>query len=143
MLLYERRFTAYQFVLVLSTLRLNDQRVIYFLFQTEPFGSQFLCNIRQLVLLITFQHGLRRKHRSSVAVQLLLSDGMTYSIFACAAIGTQCAENTISLLLFTGRRLVTAGCDSTILALSQHATIYLVRIYVCFCHFLKKIAECI
>jgi hypothetical protein len=50
---------------------------------------------------ITSQHGSRRKHRSSVAVQLLLRDGITYSTVACAAIGTDCAENTTSRL-FTG-----------------------------------------
>jgi hypothetical protein len=38
-------------------------------------------------------------------VQLLLSDGMTYSIVACEAIGTDYAENTIPLL-FTGRCLL-------------------------------------
>jgi hypothetical protein len=41
-------------------------------------------------------------------VQLLLNGGMTYSIVACAAIGTDSAENTISLLLFTGHYLATA-----------------------------------
>jgi hypothetical protein len=48
---------------------------------------------------------------------------MTYFIFACAAIDTDCAENTIPLL-FTDRWLVTAGCcDFTVLALSEYATI--------------------
>jgi hypothetical protein len=56
-------------------------------------------------------------------MQVLLSDGMTYSIFACAAIDTDCAENTVPLL-FTGHCLITAGCcDSTILALKEYATI--------------------
>jgi hypothetical protein len=49
---------------------------------------------------------------------------MTYSIVACAAIGTDCTENTIAFLLFTGRWIVTAVCcDSTVLALSEYATI--------------------
>jgi hypothetical protein len=75
----------------------------------------------QLVLLITSRHGPSRKHRSSVAVQLLLSYGITYSIFACASICTDCAENTIPLLLVTARCVVTAGsCDSTVLALSHN-----------------------
>jgi hypothetical protein len=74
----------------------------------------------QLTLLITSWLEPCRKHRSSVAVQLLFSDGMTYSIVACAAIGTECGENIIPLLLFSGRCLATAGCcDSTILALSE------------------------
>jgi hypothetical protein len=52
-------------------------------------------------------------------MQLLLIDGMTYSIAECEVIGTDCAENTIPLLLLTGRCPVTAGCcDSTIFALS-------------------------
>jgi hypothetical protein len=56
-------------------------------------------------------------------VQLLLGVGMTYSTVACAAIGMDCAQNTIPLLLFTGCCLVMAGChDSTILALSKYAT---------------------
>jgi hypothetical protein len=56
-------------------------------------------------------------------MELLLSDGITYSIVAYAAIGTDCAENTIPLL-FTGSGLVTACCcDSTVLALSEYATI--------------------
>jgi hypothetical protein len=50
---------------------------------------------------------------------------MTYSIVACTLIGTDCAENTIPLVLFTGHCLVTADCcDSTILALSVYATIF-------------------
>jgi hypothetical protein len=65
------------------------------------------------------------KHCSSVAVQVLLSDGKMYSIFVYAAIGTDCTENTIPLLLFKGRCLVTASCcDSTLLALSKHATMF-------------------
>jgi hypothetical protein len=57
-------------------------------------------------------------------VQLSLSDGMTYSIVACAAIGTDHAENNILLLLFTGRCLVTAGCcDSTVVASSKYAAV--------------------
>jgi hypothetical protein len=65
------------------------------------------------------RHGPRRNHRSSVVVQLLLRDGMTYSNAACTAIGTDCAENTIPLLLFTGRRLATASCcDFTIITVS-------------------------
>jgi hypothetical protein len=56
-------------------------------------------------------------------MQLLLGYGMTYSTVACATIGTDCAENIISLLLFTSRCLVTAGCrDCTILALNEYAT---------------------
>jgi hypothetical protein len=48
---------------------------------------------------------------------------MTYSIVACAAIGTHYAENTIPLLLFKSRCLVTTGwCDSAILAFSEYAT---------------------
>jgi hypothetical protein len=56
-------------------------------------------------------------------VQLLLRDGMTYYFVACAAIGTECAENAFPVLLFTGRCLLTARCcDSTDLALSEYAT---------------------
>jgi hypothetical protein len=77
----------------------------------------------QLILLITSRHRLHRKHRSSVAVKLLLNDGMMYSIVTCAVIGMDLAENAIPLL-FTDRCLVIAGCcDSTILALSEYATI--------------------
>jgi hypothetical protein len=48
-------------------------------------------------------------------MQLLLRDDMTYSVAAFAAIGTDCAENTIPL--FTGCCLVTADSyDSTSLA---------------------------
>jgi hypothetical protein len=35
---------------------------------------------------------------SIIAMQLLLSGGMTHSIVACAAIGTERVENTIPLL---------------------------------------------
>jgi hypothetical protein len=55
---------------------------------------------------------------------------MTYSIVMCAAIGMDCTENIIPLLLFTGRCLIRASCcDSTILALSEYAMIltYLIR----------------
>jgi hypothetical protein len=66
----------------------------------------------------------RTENTVSVAAQLLLSDDTTYSIVACAAIGTNCAENTIPILLFNVRCLVTADwCDSTIFVLSEYATI--------------------
>jgi hypothetical protein len=72
-------------------------------------------------------HGSHRKHNSSVAVQLLLCDGVTYSVIACTAIGTNWADNII-LLLFTGSCLVTAGCcDSTVLASSEYATLCYVQ----------------
>jgi hypothetical protein len=59
-------------------------------------------------------------------MQLLLSDGMTYSIVACAAISMDYAQNTIPLLLFTSCCLVTAGCrNSTTGALNEYATISL------------------
>jgi hypothetical protein len=35
-------------------------------------------------------------------MQLLLIDGLMYSIVASAAIGMNCTENTIPLLLFMG-----------------------------------------
>jgi hypothetical protein len=58
---------------------------------------------------------------------------MTYSIFAFAAIGTDWAENTIPLLLFTGRCLVTVGCcDCIILTLSEYTTILLDAVSTCF-----------
>jgi hypothetical protein len=44
---------------------------------------------------------ITKKIQFSVAVQLLLIDGMMYSIVACAAIGKNCAESAIPLLLFT------------------------------------------
>jgi hypothetical protein len=70
-------------------------------------------------MLIASRQGTRRKHRSSVAVQLLLSNGMTYYIVVFAVIGTDYAENTIPLFLCTGRCLVKAGC----FVLSEHATL--------------------
>jgi hypothetical protein len=74
-------------------------------------------------MLTSSQYGPRRKHRSSVAVQSLLSDGMMYSIVACTSIDTDCTENTIPLL-FMGHCQVVAGCyDSTILASSKYATV--------------------
>jgi hypothetical protein len=73
--------------------------------------------------LITSQHGPRRKHRPSVTVQFLLSDGVTHFIVAFAVIGTNCAENNIPLFLFAGRCLVKFSCcEPTILALSEYAT---------------------
>jgi hypothetical protein len=57
---------------------------------------------------MTSRHVSHRKHHSSVAVQLLLSDGMAYSIVVRAAIGTDRVENIILLLLFTGHCLATA-----------------------------------
>jgi hypothetical protein len=87
---------------------------------SEP---QQLSNKR--VLLITPRHGPRHKHRFSVAAKLLLSDCMTYSIVACAAIGRDWAETIIPLLLFTRRCLVTAGCcDCTVLGLGEYVTIW-------------------
>jgi hypothetical protein len=54
----------------------------------------------------------------------LLSSGITYAVVACAAIGTDCAENNINLFS-TGRFLITADCcDSTILAFSEYATTF-------------------
>jgi hypothetical protein len=56
-------------------------------------------------------------------MQLLLINGMMYSYVACAAFDMGCTENTIPLL-FTGRCLVAASCcESTVLALSEYATI--------------------
>jgi hypothetical protein len=54
------------------------------------------------------RHGPLRKHRSSVAVHLLLIGGMTCDIVACAVIGTYRAENTVPLLLLTNHYLATA-----------------------------------
>jgi hypothetical protein len=49
---------------------------------------------------------------------------MTYSILAYAAVRMDWTENIIPLLSFVGHSLVKAGCcDSTIFALSKHATI--------------------
>jgi hypothetical protein len=55
-----------------------------------------------LFLFVTSRHGLRRKHLSSVAVQLLLNDGMTYSIVARAAIGTVCGRKRNSSVVVYG-----------------------------------------
>jgi hypothetical protein len=79
-------------------------------------------DLTQLIKL--FLHGPHRKHRSSVAVQLLLSDGMAYSIVSCAAIGADCAKNIIPLLLFTGRCIVTADSCDSIFVLREYATIF-------------------
>jgi hypothetical protein len=50
---------------------------------------------------------------------------MMYSIVACAAIATDCTENTIPLLVFMAHCLVAASyCDSIILALSEYATVF-------------------
>jgi hypothetical protein len=46
------------------------------------------------------RHGPHRKHCSSIAVQLFLSDGMSYSIVAYAAIGTDCIKHHSSLLVY-------------------------------------------
>jgi hypothetical protein len=59
--------------------------------QLKPNGYLTNCN-SLLVLLITSQHGQCRKQLSSVTVQLLYSDGVTYSNVACAAIGTDSVE---------------------------------------------------
>jgi hypothetical protein len=50
----------------------------------------------------------RVENIAPLLVKLLLSGGMTYSTVARAAIGTNRAENAISLLLFTGIYLATA-----------------------------------
>jgi hypothetical protein len=72
----------------------------------------------------------------TVAVQLLLSNGMLYSIVVCAAIGMDCVENTIPLLLFIGPCLVMAiCCGSTILASSKYATMCKNIIVSCVCEF--------
>jgi hypothetical protein len=79
-----------------------------------------------LALLITSRHGLSKKHRSSLAVQLLLRDGITCFVFVRAANRTDCAENIIPLLLLRDRCLVTAGCcDPKILVFNEYATILL------------------
>jgi hypothetical protein len=58
------------------------------------------------------------------AAQLLIKYGMTYFTVACTTAGTGCAENKISLLLFTDPCLVVATCfDSTIIDLCKYATI--------------------
>jgi hypothetical protein len=76
------------------------------------------------VLFIKSRHWPRRKHYSSLA--LLLIGGMTYSIIASAVIDTEFTENTIPLLLFTGRCLATAGyCDSAVLDLTEDITVLL------------------
>lgn len=62
---------------------------------------------------------------------LLHRDSMMPSIVACTAIGTDSAQNTVPLLLFMGHWLVMASCcDSTILALSQYATVQ-ITILIC------------
>jgi hypothetical protein len=77
----------------------------------NPSRYQINCS-SWLVLLITSYR---------VAVQLLLSNGITYSVTGCTAVGTDCAENIIPLL-FTGCGLVMADRrDSAILALSKYA----------------------
>jgi hypothetical protein len=79
---------------------------------------------------ITPRHGQPRKHRSSVAVRLLLSDGTTYCIVEYVAIDTDCAENTIPLLSFTSLCILRAGsCEITSLALSEYATIQICNLY--------------
>jgi hypothetical protein len=66
----------------------------------------------------------RTENNSSVAVQLLLIDGMMYSIVACAVISTDFTENIIPLLFMDCCLVTAGGCDSTILALSEYATIF-------------------
>jgi hypothetical protein len=58
------------------------------------------------IILLKYLCTDRIKNNSSVAAQLLLSDGTTYSTVACAAISTDYVENTTPLLLFTGHCLV-------------------------------------
>jgi hypothetical protein len=89
-------------------------------FKRIPLRSRTISVLSYQLLTAIAHNGPRRKHRSSVAVQLLLNDGMTYSIVACAAISTVTAENTIPLLLFTGR----CCFGSTNFALSKYATIF-------------------
>jgi hypothetical protein len=67
-----------------------------------------LTNSSLTAVLITSRQGPRRKRRSSVEMQLLLSCGMTYSIVACAAIDTVRAETASPLLLLTDHYLATA-----------------------------------
>jgi hypothetical protein len=84
-------------------------------------GSLINCK-RYLVLLITPQHGPHRKPIPLLQCNCCLEK--TYSIVVCAATDTDCTEITILLFLFMGHCLVTVGCcDSTILALSEYATI--------------------
>jgi hypothetical protein len=62
---------------------------------------------------------------------------MTYSVVACAAFGTDCAENPVSLM-FTGRCLVTAGCcdhSSYFERICQNMRVYIyiyIYIYISF-----------
>jgi hypothetical protein len=92
------------------------------LITNEP--QQFFNCKSYLFPLITSRLGRRRKHRSSVVMQLLLSDGMAYFVVACAAISTDYSEKAIHLLLFTNRCLVLAcWCDSTVLAFSGYVTV--------------------
>jgi hypothetical protein len=58
----------------------------------------------------------------------MLKDGMTYSIVTFGTIGTDCAENSI-ILLCMGRCLVTSVCCDKILALSEYATVRIIRNY--------------
>jgi hypothetical protein len=72
--------------------------------------------IAQFNPLHSTRHRLHIQHHSSIEVQLLLSDGMMYSIVVCTAIGMDCTESAIPPLLFTGRCLeMVCYCDSIIL----------------------------
>jgi hypothetical protein len=94
-------------------------------FKRFPLSSQTISFLSYQFLTATAHNGPRRKHRPSVAVQLLLNNGMTYRIVVSAAISEVSAEDTILLLLFMGRCQVKDSCfDSTILALSNYATIF-------------------
>jgi hypothetical protein len=104
--------------LQLSACNSNSSQRLYFSSSLTDWGSW-------LDLYITSLQELRRKHHYYDAVKLLLSDGMTYSIIACATIGRDCAEYIIILLLYTGLCLARVGCcDYTIFALSEYASVF-------------------
>jgi hypothetical protein len=73
----------------------------------------------RLITSLAYNGTDRVENTDPLAMQLSLSDGVTYSTVTCAAIGTDCAENTTSLL-FTG------CCHSTFPPLKEYATIYCV-----------------
>jgi hypothetical protein len=100
----------------LGLLLLSPSSATSFSQQLNPSGYLTLTNSitnssltdSSFVLLITSWYWPRRKHSSSVAAQLSLDGSMTYSIVACAAIGTDCRKHHSSVAVYGP--LVSNGC---------------------------------
>jgi hypothetical protein len=103
-LLYVWRFTANQFVLAPSPFEFHDQRLFFsnstlavVVLINVLFDDRMGLSLMRLLACPAYNISARTAYRTPFLYcnSIFLRDGMTYSTVTPAAIGTDCAENTI------------------------------------------------